>query len=225
MTTMPDNDRPGTASQRPRYSMSLREAARAAFRPGGHASSLVTTAAPTLVFVLAAAVGGLRSALIATAVSAVLVLAWRLRSRSHLAHATIGTLLAVVCAAVAAGTGQARTFFLLPMLLPAAAATACLLSVLAGRPLAGLVANRIVGGPRDWRTHRRLHRFYRRTTLAISLVSLASLAAQVVLYRLDAIAGLGVLHVLMAPMWAGVTAGSVVLSRLAVTRYRDAPTS
>jgi Protein of unknown function (DUF3159) len=176
MTTLRDKNRPDTASRRTPYGVPVRAAARAAIRPGGQASSLVTTAAPTLVFVGADAIGGLRSALIATAVSGVLVLAWRLRARSHVAHAVIGTLLAIVCAAVAAGTGQARSFFLLPMLLPAAATMACLLSILAGRPLAGLVANRIVGGPRDWRSHRPLHRFYRRTTLVISLVSFVSLS-------------------------------------------------
>ncbi|WP_433177624.1 DUF3159 domain-containing protein [Actinoallomurus sp. CA-150999] len=221
MTTSRGETRPDTAPRRPPYGEPVREAARAALRQGGQASSLVTTAAPTIVFVAADAIGGLTSALIATAVTGVLVLAWRLRARRHVRHAVIGTLLAIVCAAVAAGTGQARGFFLLPMLLPAAATMACLLTVLAGRPLAGLVANRIVGGPKDWRSHRPLHRFYRRTTLVIALVSFVSLAAQVALYRLDAIAGLGVLHVLMAPMWAGITAGSIVLSRLAVTRYRD----
>jgi hypothetical protein len=185
----------------------------------------VTTAAPTVVFLGADGIGGLGPALIGTTVSGVLVLGWRLRTRQHVTHAVLGALLAIVCAAVAAGTGQARGFFLLPMLLPAAATVVCLLSVLVGQPLAGLVANRLVGGPKDWRSHRPLHRFYVRATLLISLVSCASLAAQVALYRLDAVAWLGILHILMAPLWAGITAASIVLSRMAVTRHRNTATA
>ncbi|MCO5996932.1 DUF3159 domain-containing protein [Actinoallomurus rhizosphaericola] len=211
---------PDAGSPPARHDTAVRAAATAALRRGGRVSSLVTTAAPTLVFVVADGIGGLRAALIATVAAGLLVLGWRLRARRQVKHAVLGALLALLCAATAAGTGQARGFFLLPMLLPAAATAACLLSVLAGRPLAGLVANRIVGGPPDWRSHRPLHRFYTRTTLVISVVSFASLAAQAALYRLSAVAWLGILHILMAPLWAGVTAASIVLSRMAVTRHR-----
>ncbi|MEV5707966.1 DUF3159 domain-containing protein [Actinoallomurus sp. NPDC052274] len=213
--------RPDAAPPPVQQATAVRAAATAAIRPGGRTSSLLTTAAPTLVFVVADGVSGLRAALIATTVTGVLILGWRLRARQHVAHAVLGALLALVCAAVAAGTGQARGFFLLPMLVPAAATAGCLLSILAGRPLAGLVANRIVGGPPDWRSRRPLHRFYLRTTLLIALASGASLTAQVALYRLSAVAWLGILHVLMAPLWAGITAASIVLSRMAVTRYRN----
>jgi hypothetical protein len=193
--------------------------------PGGRASSMITAAVPTLVFAGADGISGLGPALIAATVSAVLILGWRLRARRQVQHAILGTLLAMICAAVAAGTGQARNFFLLPMLVPAAAAAGCVLSVLAGFPLAGLVANRIAGGPADWRSHQPLHRFYRRTTLLIALASLASLAAQVALYRLDAIALLGITHILMALLWAGITAASIAASRMAVTRHRSSATA
>jgi ABC-type sugar transport system permease subunit len=186
------------------------------------AVSLAMTSLPTLVFVGADVIADLRAALVATTVTALLVLGWRLRSRQQVPQALLGASLAVVCAAVAAGTGQARGFFLLPMLLPAAATVVCLASVLGGRPLAGLVGNRLVGGPRDWRSNRPLHRFYARTTLVIALVSGASLVAQVALYRHAAIAWLGAFHILLATLWAGVTAGSIVLSRLAVGRHAPA---
>ncbi|MCO5972402.1 DUF3159 domain-containing protein [Actinoallomurus soli] len=210
---------PDAASPPVQHDTAARAVATAIGR-GGRVSSLVTTAAPTLIFVVADGIGGLRAALIATVAAGLLALGWRLRARRQVGHAVLGALLALLCAATAAGTGQARGFFLLPMLLPAAATAACLLSVFAGRPLAGLVANRIVGGPPDWRSHRPLHRFYLRATLCISVVSFASLAAQVALYRLSAVTWLGILHILMAPLWAGVTAASIVLSRMAVTRHR-----
>jgi hypothetical protein len=127
----------------------------------------------------------------------------------------------VTCAAVAVGTGQARGFFLLPMLLPAASSAACLLSVLAGRPLVGLVANRVVGGPPHWRSHRPLHGFYRWMTVCIGLVCLASLAAQAALYSRAEIAWLGVLHVVMGALWPGITAATLALSRVAVARHRE----
>ncbi|MFK8906884.1 DUF3159 domain-containing protein [Streptomyces sp. YS-3] len=182
---------------------------------------LAVTAAPTLAFVAAYGANGLRTAFVAATVTGVLVLACGLRARRYLQHAAVGALLAVTCAAVAVGTGQARGFFLLPMLLPAASSAACLLSVLAGRPLAGLVANRVVGGPQRWRSHPPLHRFYRWMTVGIGLVCLASLAAQAALYSRAEIAWLGVLHVVMAVLWPGITAATLAMSRMTVARHRD----
>lgn len=186
------------------------------------ATAAAATGAPTLVFLAADGIGGLRPASAAATLTAVLVLAWRLRARRQVRHAVVGALLATACAAVAAWTGQTRGFFLVPMLIPAVATAVCLLSLVADRPLAGLVANRIVGGPPGWRSHRTLHRFYAVTTVWITLVSVASLAAQVALYRWSEVAWLGLLHVLMGPLWAAVTALSTVLARRTVTRERNA---
>ncbi|PWI44117.1 DUF3159 domain-containing protein [Streptomyces sp. ICBB 8177] len=189
------------------------------------ASRTVAAAAaggPALVFLVANAIGGTLPASAAAMVTASLVLAWRLRARRQVRHAVAGALLATACAAVAAWTGQARGFFLLPMLIPAAATAACLLSLAADRPLAGLVANRLVGGPPGWRSHRALYRFYAAATVVIALVSLVSLAAQVALYRWSDVAWLGLLHILMGPLWASITALSMVLSRRTVNRERYA---
>ncbi|GAA1909144.1 DUF3159 domain-containing protein [Streptantibioticus ferralitis] len=183
------------------------------------ATAAAATGAPTLVFLAADGISSLRPASAAATVTAVLVLAWRLRARRQVRHAVIGALLATACAAVAAWTGQARGFFLLPMLIPAVAMAACLLSLAADRPLAGLVANRVVGGPPGWRSHRVLHRFYAVATVVIALVSLA---AQVALYRWSEVAWLGLLHILMGPLWAAITALSILLARMTVTRERNA---
>ncbi|MET9183516.1 DUF3159 domain-containing protein [Kitasatospora aureofaciens] len=194
----------------------------AAPRARSAATAAAVAGAPTLVFLAANGTGGPRSASVAAAVTAVLVLGWRLRARQHVPHAVLGALLATGCAAVAAWTGQARGFFLLPMAVPAAATAGCLLSLAADRPLAGLVANRVVGGPPGWRSNRVLRRFYAVSTVAIALVSFASLAAQVALYRWSDVAWLGLLHVLMGPLWAAVTALSLLLARRTVTRERNA---
>ncbi|WP_433191894.1 DUF3159 domain-containing protein [Nocardia sp. CA-107356] len=186
----------------------------------GWASATAATAAPTVVFLGANAVGGLGPALLCTAATAVGILVWRVRARYQVVHTLLGASLATACAVSAAFTGQAKSFFILPMVLPVAASVVCLLSVLTDRPLAGVVANRIVGGPPQWRAHRPLRRFYAVTTLFVAVVSLASLVAQIALYYFASIAWLGILHILMGPMWAGITAASVVLSRQAVIRYR-----
>jgi hypothetical protein len=178
--------------------------------------------APALVFLAANGIGGLRPAAVTAAAAAVLVLAWRLRARRQVRHAVVGAVLATACAAVAAWTGQARGFFLLPMVIPAVATAACLLSLAAGRPLAGLVTNRTVGGPPGWRSHRALYRFYAVSTVVMALVSFVSLTAQVALYCWSDVAWLGLLHVLMGPMWAAVTALSIVSARRTVIRERNA---
>lgn len=211
---------PGAATSDSGSATSVRAGVGAAIARAGGVSAIAATAAPTLVFLGADAVGGLRLALAATAVTAAVILGWRVRARHQVKHALVGALLATACAVLAAGTGESRDFFVVPMVVPAAAAMVCLLSVLADRPLAALVANRIVGGPPQWRTHRPLHRFYMVTTLLIALVSVVSLVAQIALYHYALVAWLAVLHIGMGPMWAAITAASVVMSRRAVTRYR-----
>lgn len=178
-----------------------------------------------MVFLAANWLGGLRPAAVAAAVTALLVLAWRVRARRQIRHAVVGALLATACAAAAAWTGQARGFFLVPMVIPAVATAACLLSLAAGRPLAGLIANKIVGGPPGWRSHRALYRFYAVSTVVIAIVSFASLAAQVALYSWSNVAWLGILHIVMGPSWAAITALSLLLARRRVTGERNAATA
>jgi hypothetical protein len=176
---------------------------------------------PTVVFLAANGISGLRTASIATTATAVLVLVWRLQARQQVRHAVVGALLATACAAAAAWTGQARGFFLVPMLMPAATTAACLLSLVADRPLAGLVTNKIVGGPPGWRSHRALHRFYAVSTVVIALLSFVSLAAQVALYHWSDVAMLGLLHILMGASWAAITALSTLLARRKIIRERE----
>jgi hypothetical protein len=186
--------------------------------------AVAATSAPTVAFVVAYSIGGLRVGLMAAIGAAVIALAAGLRVRGYLRHAVVGALVALACTAVAVGTGQARSFFLLPMLFPAASSAAFLCSLLAGRPLAGLVANRVVGGPPDWSSHPPLHRLYRRMTALLAAAGLVSLAAQAALYSRSEIALLGALHIAMGVLWSGITAGTLATSRVAVTRLAGAGT-
>ena len=70
----------------------------------------------------------------------------RLARRESLRAAVVGLAVAGVCAAVAAFSGEARAFFLLPTLIPAALGVLFLGSVLVRRPVTGTLFNRLVGG-------------------------------------------------------------------------------
>jgi hypothetical protein len=65
-------------------------------RLGGQLSSMGTAAVPTLVFVGADSISVLGPALIATTVSGVLILGWRLRAWRQILHAVLGTFLAMI---------------------------------------------------------------------------------------------------------------------------------
>ncbi|KZM73343.1 DUF3159 domain-containing protein [Nocardia terpenica] len=183
-------------------------------------TATVAAGAPTLVFLAANQIAGLGPAAVAATVTAAVVLAWRLHARRHIRHAVGGALLATASAVVAAGTGQARGFFLLPMLIPAVATAACLLSLAADRPLAGLIANPIVGGPPEWRSRPAPRRFYAASTTVLALASFGSLVAQVCLYRGNQAGWLALLHILMGPLWAAITTLSILLARTTVARER-----
>jgi hypothetical protein len=119
---------------------------------------------------------------------------------------------------VASLTGQPRGFFLVPMAVPLLALVVCVASVAIGRPLTGIVGNRLVGGPDGWWRIPALRRRYRVTTLAIAAFSLASLIVQIWLYQANRPGWLAVVHVAAAPMWLGVTAIVLLLGRRAVSR-------
>ncbi len=118
----------------------------------------------------------------------------------------------------AAKDGEAKGFFLLPILLPAVGVVVCIASVLARWPLAGLLVNRIVGGRRDWREHRRLRRVYSGTTLLSAAVNVVSFILQAALYRANQTAWLAAFHTLTGPLWADITIVTVVLARRPIKR-------
>ncbi|MBX9245822.1 DUF3159 domain-containing protein, partial [Actinotalea ferrariae] len=100
----------------------------------------------------------------------------RIARREPTGAAVGGVVVAAVCATVAAVAGEARAFFLPTMALPAVFVIAYLVAFAAGRPLAGLMVNRVAGGPRDWVRHPALRRVY----LVSSLIGLAMASANLV---------------------------------------------
>ena len=202
------------------------DAAGAALRPGraalaaltkpGRVSGLVVTAAPGIVFVAADALSSLYPALAAAGVAALAGLAWRLTRHQGLWQSLAGLAVAGACAAVAAITGQERGFFLLPALVPFAVIAICLASVLAGRPLTGVILNRVSGGPAAWRQVPRLRRVYVVSTLVCAVVNVVNAAVQAVFYLANQPVVLAAAHAATGPVFAVIAAVTIVFARRAM---------
>ncbi len=196
-------------------------AASAAWRPvtrPGRVSGLVVAAAPTVAFVAADALSSLDPALAVAGAVAVAGFAWRLRQRESLRGALAGLLLVAACAVVAAVTGQERGFFLIPALIPFAVVAVCAGSVLAGRPLTGVILNRVSGGPAGWRQVTPLRRVYVVSTLVCAAVNVVNAAVQTVFYLANAPVVLAAAHVATGPVFAAIVAVTVVFARRAMPR-------
>ena len=103
---------------------------------------------------------------------------------------------------VAAVSGEARAFFLLPTLLPAVLMLVFLGSVVVHRPLTGTLFNRMVGGPRDWRQHSALLRVYSITTLVAVAIHAVNFAVRIVFYLADQPAVLAAVQIAAGPVFA-----------------------
>jgi Protein of unknown function (DUF3159) len=190
---------------------------------GHRAVELLLAAAPTVAFLVADAVAGsLAPALITAGVVAVAAAGWRLYRRERLRKALPGVLVVAVCAAVAAVTGQARGFFLVPTLVPFAVIAVCLGTLAAGRPLTGILLNRVAGGPSDWRRVPRLRRVHVLATLACVAVNVVNACVQVVFYRADDTLVLGAAHIATGPVFAAIVAVTVVGARRVAAAERTA---
>jgi hypothetical protein len=130
--------------------------------------------------------------------------------------AVVGLVIAGVCAAVAALSGDARSFFLVPTVIPAVATVVSLGSLLVRRPLTAPVLNRMAGGPRDWRRHPALRRVYTVTTWFAVAFFGVNFTLRLVAYLANQLAILTVLEVAAAPAGLALAAFSIVAARRAV---------
>ncbi|MHC1559177.1 DUF3159 domain-containing protein [Actinomycetospora sp. C-140] len=193
------------------------DALRGALARSGGVTGIVVAATPAVVFVVADAVGGLTVAFLALAVAAPVAFGVRLARRESVRGAVVGLAVAGVCAAIAALAGEARAFFLLPTLIPAVLGVVFLGSVLVRRPVAGVLFNRLVGGPDDWRDHARLLRVYTASTLAAVAFHALNLVARGVAYLADQPAVLAALGVAAAPVFAVLAAVTLIAARRAIS--------
>jgi hypothetical protein len=181
---------------------------------------IVLAAAPSLVFVAVNVVASLYPAIIAAAVIAAAGLGYRLVRRQSPRSALAGILIVAVGAVLAAVTGEARGFFLVPALIPFAVILICLATIIGRRPLTGLILNRVTGGPRDWYRNpalRRVHLVATSTALGINVINAI---VQVIFYGRGDTVVLAIAHVATGPIFATLVAVTIVAVRRTLAAQR-----
>lgn len=101
---------------------------------------MVDATVPTIAFIVANGIGGLRTGIWAALGAAVLIFGLRLVRRQSVQQAVSGLFAVGVAVAIAAATGQARDFYVPGILRNAALAVVLLGSVAIRRPLVGVIA-------------------------------------------------------------------------------------
>lgn len=171
--------------------------------------AVLSTADVSLLVSITVAVG-------ASLAGAIYRLAWH----EGLRAAALGLAITVVCAGVAAVTGDARAFFLLPALIPFVVIAVCLVTTVIRRPLTGLLLNRVSGGPKDWFRRSRILRVHQVGTLAAVLINAVNAVVQVVFYLAGNTVVLAVAHIATGPVFATLVAVVLVAARRAVVAAR-----
>lgn len=152
---------------------------------------------PVIVFVTANAFLSLTVTIAVALVTGLALTVFRLLRRERLASA-LGSLIGVaVAAGLVAWTGSARDFFAIGIWISLAGFVVTLGTVIARRPMTGLVWNALHGNKRDWRADKVVLRAHDLATLAAALVFGARFVVQQWLYLVDATGGLGVARIAM----------------------------
>ena len=166
---------------------------------------MAETSLPAVAFIVAYALSGSDTDVAAgVAVGLALVLTViRLVKRESPRHALSGLIGVAFAAFIAARSGRAQDFFLPGLLMNAAYAAAFIVSILARRPLVGLIVGQLDGSSSGWRVDpSRMGAFTRASWMWVGLF-LARLAVQVPLYLAGAVVALGVARTAMGlPLFA-----------------------
>jgi hypothetical protein len=189
-------------------------------------SGTVIAAIPPVVFVVANTLGGLRSAIIAALVSAVLLAIYRLIRRQPLQQALMGVASVAVAALIAARTGQARGFFVLGIASSIAYGAVFAISLLVRRPLVGVLWEFLEPSPlpegQRWHRVRALRRAYEIATSAALAMFAARAVVQLRLFNENRTGLLAVAKLVMGfPLYIAVIALSFWVVRRA--RHRLGP--
>ncbi|MCR3754528.1 DUF3159 domain-containing protein [Lentzea californiensis] len=151
----------------------------------GGPMGLVYSTVPVIVFVTANAFLPLLMTIAISMVVALALTGFRLLRGERFTSA-IGSLLGVAAAAgVVAWTGSAKDFFVIGIWVALAGFIVASGSVLARRPLTGLVWNLLHGRTHDWRADRSVLRAHDVATLAAAAVCGGRFAVQQWLYLVD----------------------------------------
>ncbi|TVX97192.1 DUF3159 domain-containing protein [Mycolicibacterium porcinum] len=140
----------------------------------GGVSGLVHAGLPTFAYVVANAIAGLNAAVVTSVGVSVGLIVLRLLRKQPIQPAISGLLGVVVAALIAYYTGSAEDYFLPGIWLSLAMAAVFSVSLLARRPLVGVIWNllRSAGPDRSWRADRAtLHAFDVATLAFVALFS------------------------------------------------------
>lgn len=163
----------------------------------GGPSGFVYSTIPVIVFVTANAFAPLPVTLAVSIATGLGLTAFRLW-RGEKVVSAIGSLLGIaVAAALVAFTGSARDFFVIGIWASLAGFVVTAGSVLARRPLTGIVWNAVHGGKHAWRADRRVLRAHDLATGLAALVFGARFVIQQWLYVAESTGGLGIARVAM----------------------------
>lgn len=163
----------------------------------GGPKGFVYSAVPVVVFVAANGFLPLAATIIVSVAVGLAVVGFRLLRGERFSLAAGGLLGLALAIGIVALTGSARDFFVVGIWTYLAAFVVTLGSVLARRPLTGVVWNLVHGGTHDWRADRRVLRTHDVATLAAAVVSGARFGVQQWLYVSDETGWLGVARVAM----------------------------
>jgi hypothetical protein len=186
----------------------------------GGVQGIVASTIPVAVFVVVNVLFALQAALIAALAAGVAIAIWRVARKQALQPAVSGLFAVGVAAFIAYRTGEARGFYLPGLLFSAALGLAFLVSVLVRWPLAGVIWHGINGDGQSWRRDRRLLRAYTLASLLWTLVFVARVVVQGLLYNADEETWLGVARLAMGYPLVGV---ALLGTYWAVRRARRAP--
>jgi hypothetical protein len=186
----------------------------------GGVQGIVASTIPVAVFVVVNVLFALQAALIAALAAGVAIAIWRVARKQALQPAVSGLFAVGVAAFIAYRTGEARAFYLPGLLFSATLGLAFLVSVLVRWPLAGVIWHGINGDGQSWRRDRRLLRAYTLASLLWTLVFVARVVVQGLLYNADEETWLGVARLAMGYPLVGV---ALLGTYWAVRRARRAP--
>lgn len=152
----------------------------------GGTSGMIYTAIPVVAFVTANALVALPIAIGVAIALALVITVVRVKRGEPLTQASGGLIGVVVASVVAAWTGNAGGYFLVGIWTSLAGAIVMAVSLLARRPLTGLLWNLLHGNEYSWRKDRAVMRSHDLATLAFALLFVARYVVQDRLYDTDA---------------------------------------
>jgi hypothetical protein len=163
----------------------------------GGTTGMIYTAIPVFVFVVANALATLPIAIGSAVVVAVGIMGFRIVRGEPAVQASGGLVGVVVAGGVAAWTGSAGGFFLIGIWASLVGAVVALVSLLARRPLTGVLWNMVHGNEVAWRQDRPSLRGHDIATLALTAMFAARYFVQDWLYDIDAAGWLATAKIVM----------------------------